>query len=112
MKDNLFNNFPIDIFHQWTKVDACKYVIDLLNQWNNLNNPVIDEALSTLHDFLLGKISVSHARKIAFEIHDVARETHDLNMKNLYRACGHAVATIHVKEHAMKCYDYLLKVSL
>ena len=60
-------------------------------------------------DFLNGKIKVSEARKIAFECHKYARE--QTNKKQIYlaRACGHAIATIHVKDHLKPCLDYLKK---
>jgi hypothetical protein len=63
--------------------------------------------LSACSDFLKNGISVSEARKKAFECHKYARELKDEKQVLLARACGHAIATIHVKEHLKPCLDYL-----
>ena len=65
--------------------------------------------LKTCLDFLKNEISVSEARKKAFECHKYARELTDKKQIFLARACGHAIATIHVKEHLKPCLDYLSK---
>jgi hypothetical protein len=60
-------------------------------------------------NFLRNEISISQARKIAFECHEYARELKDKKQIYLARACGHAIATIHVKEHLKPCLEYLTK---
>jgi len=60
-------------------------------------------------DYLKNEIKVSEARKKAFECHKYARELKDKKHIFLARACGHAIATIHVKEHLKPCIDYLRK---
>jgi len=66
--------------------------------------------LGACDDYMNQKISVSEARKIAFLMHRYAREENNLMIKYLYRACGHAIACIHVKEHLKPCMTYLVKV--
>jgi hypothetical protein len=68
--------------------------------------------LNTCLSFLNNEISVSEARKTAFECHKYARELKDKNQIFLARACGHAIATIHVKEHLKPCLDYLKKYEI
>lgn len=65
--------------------------------------------LNACLDFLIGSISVSEARKKAFMCHRYARELLDKKQIYLARACGHAIATIHVKEHLKPCLSYLKK---
>jgi hypothetical protein len=66
--------------------------------------------LEACDDYLNHKISVSEARKVAFLMHRYAREENNFMIKYLYRACGHAIACIHVKEHLKPCMKYLEKV--
>ena len=65
--------------------------------------------LNTCLDFLQNNISVSEARKKAFDCHRYAREQKDKKAVFMARACGHAIATIHVKEHLKPCLEYLEK---
>jgi hypothetical protein len=66
--------------------------------------------LEVCDDYINHKIGVSEARKMAFLMHRYAREENELLIKYLYRACGHARACIHVKEHLIPCMTYLVKV--
>lgn len=68
--------------------------------------------LSACLDFLKNNITISEARKKAFECHKYARELTDKKQIALARACGHAIAIIHVKEHLKPCLDYLKKHSM
>jgi len=65
--------------------------------------------LNTCQVFLQNGVSVSDARKKAFECHKYAREQKDKKSVYMARACGHAIATIHVKEHLKPCLNYLEK---
>ena len=65
--------------------------------------------LNTCLDFLENITSVSEARKKAFACHRYARELNDKKQVLMARACGHAIATIHTKEHLKPCLDYLKK---
>ena len=72
----------------------------------------IKDAVKTLVMYLQEKITIFHARKLAFVIHQEAREEKDLYQKMIKRACGHMVSTIHVKTHALRAIDYLNKAFL
>ena len=69
----------------------------------------IKDAVKTLVMYLKDTMTVFHARKLAFIIHQEAREEKDLYQKMIKRACGHIVSTIHVKTHALRAIDYLNK---
>ena len=76
---------------------------------HDLNEKMIS-GLTACDDYLNHKISVSETRRVAFSMHRYAREEKDVMIKYLYRACGHAIACIHVKEHLKPCMAYLEKV--
>jgi hypothetical protein len=57
----------------------------------------------------LGKLGVHQVRQAAFAIHKLARESDDEVKKTVLRAVGHAIASGHVKEHAMVASDYAIK---
>lgn len=66
-------------------------------------------ACDAVRDWINGKISVSAARGAAFAAHACAREQEDSKMAYCARACGHAAATAHVKEHALHAAAYAAK---
>ena len=67
------------------------------------------EKLEACNEFLEGKIGIEETRKRAFACHKYAREQADKRTEYLARACGHAIATIHVKEHLEPCLNYVEK---
>jgi hypothetical protein len=73
------------------------------------NDKFLLSMLNSCLDFLKNEISVSEARKKAFLCHKYARELKDKKQIFIARACGHAIATIHVKEHLKPCLQYLKK---
>ncbi|OED59366.1 putative immunity protein [Acholeplasma laidlawii] len=108
-KLNVYDNF-IDKFNLQTKASTLvwikhvmlphfKYEFDLYNK----------TALSLIDESLLGIPNVTTARAYAFKLHELARTLE--NDKQFYiRALAHMVSTIHVKTHALKCCDYLIKM--
>ncbi|WP_025724717.1 putative immunity protein [Acholeplasma granularum] len=68
-----------------------------------------EEVLIMIDEYLNGSNNVSDARTLAFKIHKNARKSE--MKKQLYlRALAHMVSTIHVKTHALKTCDYLIKM--
>lgn len=56
-----------------------------------------------------GLVSVSDARKAAFEAHAAARQTDLPSAQFAIRSAGHAAATVHVITHAVAAADYAAK---
>ena len=56
-----------------------------------------------------GLVSVSDARKAAFEAHAAARQTGVPSAQFAIRSAGHAAATAHVITHAVAAADYAAK---
>jgi len=70
----------------------------------------VDEAIIINELWQINKTNVSDVRKASFAIHKLARKTESENKKTVLRVVGHAVATGHVKEHALVAADYAVKV--
>jgi len=70
----------------------------------------VDEAIIINELWQINKANVSDVRKASFAIHKLARETESEIKKTVLRVVGHAVATGHVKEHALVASDYAVKV--
>lgn len=70
----------------------------------------IDEAISLNELWQINKAKVSDVRKASFVVHKLAREAESEIKKAVLRAVGHAVASAHVKEHALVASDYAVKV--
>lgn len=86
----------------WINKVMLIYYCDAYNDLNQQVIYLIDKAID--HD-----IDVVSARLLAFEIHMLARKKQNHDQFYL-RALGHMVSTIHVKTHALKCCDYLIKM--
>jgi len=67
------------------------------------------KAIEACKLWIKGEMKMWDARKTAFAAHAVARETEDMSARSAARACGHAVATAHVKTHAVACACYAAK---
>jgi hypothetical protein len=111
MKNLDYDSDIVAFIKEHDKNKALMWIKIEVHVYHDVLTPDMKEALASIDDYLESKISVSQARKIAFLMHQKARESIDLKTTYLYRAIGHAIATIHVKEHAIRCYDYLVKYS-
>lgn len=70
------------------------------------------KAIEAARLWINGNLSICEAKKAAFESHEAAREAQEIGDKlscSIARACGHAVATVHVKEHAIHTSYYITK---
>ncbi len=108
MVDYDLNQLQLDITNG-SKEDAIRWTLELFENNHILKDHLFEHAKSVIDDWFNHKIKVSDARREAFLIHEQARACQDPYQKQIYRAYGHLMATIHVKEHALRCYQYLLK---
>lgn len=109
MKNQYENEKNRNIINHHDKHEVLFMIKAEVLKYQNLLTPDMVESLGAIDDFLNLQMGVHEARMIAFKMHKNARASKDLRTTYLYRATGHAVATIHVKEHALRCYDYLMK---
>lgn len=90
--------------------DCAFHVLHIFED-KNQNDERPRAALKAARDWVNGRITVSDARKAAFAAHGCAREQEDKKMIFCARACGHAAATAHVKEHALHACAYAGKAA-
>jgi hypothetical protein len=109
MKNLHYNNDIVAFIKEHDKKEALMWVKKEVHVYHDVLTPDMLDALVSIDDYIDSKINVTQARKIAFLMHQKARESSNLKTTYLYRAIGHAIASIHVKEHALRCYDYLIK---
>ncbi len=76
------------------------------------NDEKLKEAINAGRSFLKGQLKVGKAREFALSAHGIARRVSKDGYKYIARSCGQAVATIHVKEHAIHAFNYYVKASL
>ncbi|MFA7674086.1 MAG: putative immunity protein [Clostridia bacterium] len=90
--------------------DCAFHVLHIFED-KNQNDERPRAALKAARDWAFGEMSVGDARKAAFAAYACAREQQDRKMAFCARACGHAAATAHVKEHALHASAYALKAA-
>ncbi len=109
LKLNIHEDF-IKAFNNLTLVDVLVWIknvmfIHYLDIYSDLNNQVVQ----LIDDGIQNNVKVVLARNTAFEIHRIAKTKQNYDQFYL-RALAHMVSTIHVKTHALKCCDYLIKM--
>lgn len=108
---NLENNHSqMNDFNVMSKIEALVWIKHILLEYSSLMKEDMLQDLNYMDPCINDQLSISLARKKAFEIHAKAKLSHDLNQVYLYRAIAHGIATYHVKEHALKSLYYLNKV--
>lgn len=106
---NIYEDF-MTIFEKLTTKDVLIWIKSVMEvhfeeDYTNYNKQV----LNIIEDSINGQKVMVEARTLAFEIHKVAKIQQ--NDKQFYlRALGHMVSTIHVKTHALKACDYIIKM--
>ncbi len=55
------------------------------------------------------KVRMYDVRQASFKIHKIARSCYSEIEKSAFRTAGHAVASGHIREHAMVASDYAIK---
>lgn len=88
-------------------IDCVKHGIEIINE-KKIDKRGLD-ALEVAKKWENGNAAVGEAREAAFAAHDAARECEDKIQQALMRACGHAVATAHMADHALQARIYVLK---
>ena len=99
-----------------SQVQLCRYAMLLADHVLELadhpdrKNDVIKEGLLMNEQWQKGLVRVHEVRQASFKIHQLAKTCEDVAIRSVLRAVGHAVATAHMKEHAMVASDYAIKV--
>lgn len=69
----------------------------------------IEKGFGINEQWQIGNLGVHEVRQAALAMHKLARENDDEVKKTVLRAAGHAIASGHMKEHAMVASDYAIK---
>lgn len=99
-----------------SQIQLCEYALMLVTHIrelvdsSNLDNEIIEEGLFINEQWQKGKARVHNLRQAGFKIHKLAKTSEDALISTALRVIGHAVATGHMKEHAMVASDYAVKV--
>ncbi|MBQ4251435.1 MAG: hypothetical protein II704_00145 [Erysipelotrichaceae bacterium] len=103
-------------YEKSSQARMCRYALKLsehileLAQYPQRDQAVIREAYEVLEQRLSGQVSMQGVRQAAFRIHQLARTSEDTVTSTALRVTGQAIASGHVKEHAMVASDYAVKI--
>jgi hypothetical protein len=86
--------------------DCAEHVLSLINPGPN---PLHLSAIATGRLWVEGKATVGDARKASVALLALARELTDPAAIAVTRACGHAVATAHMADHAPGAALYAIR---
>ncbi|MBR3250914.1 MAG: hypothetical protein IKF80_04320 [Erysipelotrichaceae bacterium] len=97
-----------------SKLMACRFAIssarDILKLIDQPFDDEIRKALRINDKWQNGEASISEVRKEVFSIHGLAKESDDPIIVAALRTVGHAIASAHMKEHALVAADYAIRV--
>ncbi len=94
----------------------CRYALKLAAHIRELMNDSDPENVTIKQGFLInelwqkGSARVHDVRQASFKIHQMAKTSENAVVSAGLRVIGHAVATAHMREHAMVASDYAIKV--
>ena len=99
-----------------SQVKLCKYSILLskhileLIKYPDMNNDTIKEGFFVNEQWQKGNARMYDVRQVGLKIHRMAKASEDDITRTALRVVGQAVATGHMREHAMVSSDYAIKV--
>lgn len=105
-----------DEYEKSTQIKLCKYALLLATHiltiidYDDMNNPIITEGYAINENWQKGTARMHDVRKAGFQIHQLAKTAQDIVIQTSLRVVGQAVATGHMREHAMVASDYAIKV--
>ncbi|WP_314181237.1 putative immunity protein [Abiotrophia defectiva] len=113
--DDLRNH--LDSYYQVASQETCaQFGRDLVAHLIKLTGskvgqePDIEAGWAVSQACLAGQARMHDVRQAGFKIHALAKQAENPLEQALLRVIGHAVATSHMKEHAMVASDYAIKL--
>ena len=105
------------IYEKASQLQLCRYGLLLADHILSsvdktyLNNEIIKEGFQANKKWQNGEVRMHDVRQAGFKVHKLARESTDpVTVSATLRVACHAIATGHMKEHAMVASDYAIKV--
>lgn len=105
-----------DEYEKSSQIKLCKYALLLAThilttiKYNNINNSIIKAGYAVNECWQKGNARMYDVRQAGFQIHQLAKNSQDSITQTALRVVGQAVATGHMREHAMIASDYAVKV--
>lgn len=103
-------------YERASQVKLCKYALLLATHiltvigYKDMKNPIIQAGYAVNESWQKGNARMHDVRQAGFQIHRLAKSSPDIVTQTALRAVGQAVATGHMREHAMVSSDYAIKV--
>ncbi|MDO4666759.1 MAG: hypothetical protein Q4A90_02855 [Streptococcus sp.] len=104
------------IYEQTSQVALCQWALcvatHILKMVNSLyiEHPVIKEGFEINQSWQRREVRMHDVRQVGFKIHQLAKTSQNIIEQTSLRVVGQAVATGHMREHAMVASDYAIKV--
>ncbi|MFA5471756.1 MAG: putative immunity protein [Acholeplasmataceae bacterium] len=89
---------------------ALALIDHVLDYTNYTVTPLITSSIETLKAYMNKEITLKTLRDQSFKCHEQARLCKKMVERNIYRVIGQAIATAHVKLHALRASDYMIKI--
>jgi len=116
IKDNVKLRFEIDeLYENLSQIDLAKWSLKIVKRILRVadidykNIDVIVEGFKINELWQKGKVRMHDVRQAGFKIHKLARNSNSEIQKSAFRTVGQAVASGHMKEHAIVASDYAIK---
>lgn len=99
-----------------SQIQLCQYALLLADHileivgYRDIHDSIIQQGYLVNKEWQKGHVRMHDVRQAAFLIHQLARTSDHIFDQIALRVVGHAVATAHMKEHAMVASDYAIKV--
>ncbi len=103
-------------YEKSSQIKLCKYALSLAEHilttigYSDTDNPIIKTGFAVNESWQRGKARMHDVRQAGFQIHQLAKEQQNPITQAALRVVGQAVATGHMREHAMVSSDYAVKV--
>lgn len=106
--DNLYSRTDQKLIAKWA-IELAKHVLLIANiDYHTI--PEIIDGFTVNQDWQNNNAQIHDVRQAGFKIHKLARAyNNDEIIKTALRVLGHAVASGHMKEHAIVASDYSIK---
>ena len=108
-KINVYEEF-LAHFNKQSKTLVLEWIKNVMEPYYDVSYSDYNNQVIILIDaYIKGNHNVVEARNLALKIHKLAK-IHQNDQQFYLRALAHMVSTIHVKTHALKCCDYIIKM--
>ena len=105
--DDLYENCSQHVLAAWS-IMLAKRILTLAGIDHTCNRIIMD-AFFVIQSWQNGKARMHDVRLAGFGVHQLAKACSDVAQKAALRTAGQAIATGHMKEHAMVASDYAIK---